>query len=184
MQNYTTKHTATGTVISANIKSGGFSEVISYEFAENISDFKIAKVYDGLTTEQQEGVARTKQMFKQFVRAIKMAYPTSLDDGESVNTLRADEAKRLICKAAKVLGYDTKAVQKNTIAAASIRQGQRDALFINATNTVVDVDEKLVYNESGDYVVVVSLEPVTRAQGLPPIYVYGMFAKPAQSVKS
>lgn len=178
MCTYTLKHTETSTFINAAINTRGFKESIQYEFKTPLSAYKIAKVYETLSVAQQESVGRHKQGFKQFVRAIILAYPTSAPSIKYANAARNDEAKRMVSRVAGILNYPTTKALYDTITVGSINQNKYDRIFSEGSNTVHDETEKLLYNHTGDIVMVASSQKVHRDPELGGLYIYAIFYLP------
>ena len=180
MQTYTLQHTETTTLVNAVISKGGFKEIIQFEIKEVISAYKINKVFETLTLQQQESVTRHKQGFKQFIRAIKLAYPTTADSIKEVRASRNDEAKRLICRLANILETSSSVMLKDIIGVGSMRAVRYERIFANNENTVTSDEEKLVYNISGNIGIVASSQKVTRDDAQGALYIYATFYLPKE----
>ena len=172
MKTYTITHTATTTTIATEIKSSVYKENISYEFSDLLTNTEISKVFKSLTNEQQESVVRTKRGFKQFVRAIILAYPTASKDGGHATLARSDEAKRLALRLGKHLGLSSKVVLKNILTTGTLNETRMASVFTNNPNTKYYEKEGIVYNDTGDFLVCATERAVARSKDGSKLYVY------------
>lgn len=178
MYNYITKQSNDSTIVEVNINKAGFNEIIQYEFKTPISDTQIAAVWNGLSKSQSEGISENKQMFKQFIRAIKLAYPTSMKMANQYDASRGDEIKRIVCRTAKLLGYPVKVTLDNIVVSGTLTTRQRTLMFDTGSEVTLDEEEKIMIIQAGVFVIVATVESLIREEGQKPLYLYGMFVRP------
>lgn len=176
MSNYTLNHTSTTTQINTNIVSGGFSELIQYEFKEPLSEYKVQKVYDSLTDTQRDNVSRHKTGFKQFVRAILLAYPAVATDSAQVHKTRSDEAKRYISRVSPHVGLSPTEGLRGYITGGTLSKKKYNHLFASSPGLTTVTDENLVYVKLGEVIMVSGTAPVSREKGLPEMYIYAIIS--------
>lgn len=177
MTNYTLAHTETTTRVDASISKGGFNEIIQFEFKQQISDYKIQKVYDSLTDHQKDAVGKHKTGFKQFIRAIALAYPSTAGIGITPVS-RSDEAKRYISRLAPFVDMSPSDALNSYFTSGTIHKKKYQSMIANHPDKVVIEDEKLVYVKLNGFVLVAGTEPVVREKEAPALYIYAMFCAP------
>lgn len=175
MTNYTLSHTEATTLLSAVIKKGSFSEIMQYEFKDVLTANKIEKIFDSLSDAQKENINRHKSGFKQFVRAILVAYP-SLTTSSEKSISRSDEAKRYISRVAPHVDMTPTAALRNYVALGTLSAAKYKRMIGDSPNKVVVEKEKLVYIHLGEFVLVSSTDPVVHGKDVGERYIYAMFA--------
>lgn len=177
MTNYTTSHTESNTLVSTQITKGGFSETIQFEFKRPISAYQIRKVFDGLTKHQQDALARHKTGFKQFIRAIMLAYPVErAPNNEKQLNPRADEAKRYISRISSHVDMSSSDAVRNYLTSGTVSKKKYDNMIGNHPDKVVVEDEKLVYIRMNGFTIVSGTDSILRAKGAKPLYIYAVFS--------
>lgn len=175
MSNYTLKHTENSTLLNAVIKTGNFSEIMQYEFKEIISDYKIEKVFETLNDAQKENIGRNKLGFKQFVRAILIAYPTVTTPSETHRS-RGDEGKRYISRVAPHVNMKPTVALRNYVSSGTLSAVKYKRMIDDSPTKIVVEEEKLVYIHLGEFVLVSGTEVAVRGKGASERYIYAMFA--------
>lgn len=175
MSNYTLYHSETSTLLNVVIRTGSFSEIMQYEFKENISEYKIQKVYESLTDAQKDNISRHKSGFKQFVRAILIAYPIVTTNSITYRS-RSDEGKRYISRIAPHVNMIPTEALRNYIASGTLSAAKYKRLIDDSPTKVIVESEKLVYIHLGEFILVSSMEMAVREKGAAERYIYVMFA--------
>lgn len=177
MKDYNVSHNLKTTIVSTTITSNGFKEEIQYEFKYQLSDLQIQQVYDSLTVKQQEAVSGNKTGFKQFVRAILIAYPKTTDP-KTANRSRSDEARRYISRVSPYVNMSSSEALTNQISVGTMSPTKHEQLLKNHPKVVHIEDEKLLYVQHEGLVVVGGVNPVERGEDAPDLYLYGIFTSP------
>lgn len=174
MKPYTLTHSAKKTLIAVTYKKGGFSEILQFEFRGLLTDHEVNKVYNDLSDEQKKTLDTNKNVFKQFIRAINLRYPTATktDTPTAKSKLLAEQKTFISSRLAKYLNIGSNDAAKATIGFGTISDEKMNKQIKNKDDGILLESEDLTYWNNNGFVFVVKNTPIYTTESGNDVYIY------------
>lgn len=175
MSTYTLNNTSKTTLISVEVKKGGFKETLQYEFNQILTKNDIAKVYDMLSDVQKSTLTSNKNSFKQFIRAIKMRFPVPTESSSKdgvISVLLREEKTLIASRISKHIGLSSNVASKSVIGFGTIDNAKYDRLVSTSTSGTVIEEDNIIYWVNDGFVMAIKTQPSYQTESKTDMYIY------------